>query len=147
MGFISDKEQLILKERANGVSNADIARKYNFTPQYVSKTFKTIREKVKTVDSTLSLLKETGYVDNTASLPVTANTIAKLNDLPIPTTKLRSKKITKSPVRSKTRARGIIAMGISFKLTRVEIVNVSYEHMIPAYDDNSISLNELMIAQ
>jgi DNA-binding CsgD family transcriptional regulator len=145
MELLTNQEKLIFKERSKGVSNASIARKLNVSPAYISKTLKNIREKITTVDSTLALLKETGYIDDTRSLPVTANTIEKLKNLPTP-------KLPKSRQTIKPRRRRYVSSIATFdefsRFMRVAIGEITYPHPIPNdYHRNEIPMSELMITR
>ena len=145
MELLTEQQKLILKKRAKGVTNAEIARELNVSPSHISQTFKDIREKITTVDSTLALLKETGYMDDTITLPITEQTLEKLKSLPIP-------KIKKTKIQHKQRLRtrqniqnDIIHQIMLSTFVRIPSTSVSYSHTTSHYRHAEIPMSEMLI--
>jgi len=147
MDGFSDRQEFILKERAKGVSNVNIAKQLGVTPPTISKALKDIAKKITAVDSTLDLLKEIGYIsnDDTVSLPVTQNTIKNLKQLPMPKTqKIKPKQKNKHTQRSSLNR--TIALQSLLAFVRVETIPRDiYSHPHPNYHQNEIPLPGLMI--
>jgi len=76
--LLTEQEQVILKLRSSGMTNSEIAAKLEVSDPYVSKTFKNISSKIVSVENTLQLLKETGYLDQEPSLKLTTKGLAEL---------------------------------------------------------------------
>ena len=144
MELLTEQQKLILKERAKGLSNADIARNLNVSPAHVSQTFKNIREKITTVDDTIELLKETGYMDDTVSLQITDKTLERLKSLPMP--KLKQVKLKEKRKASRHQNIGhLVTLDYLLNFVRIEIPNDQYSHPLPNYYRPVIHENELLI--
>lgn len=70
--LLTPNEQAILKLKSDGLNNADIARNLSVSPSHITQTFTKISGKITGVNDTLKLLKETGIMQKSSNIGLTA---------------------------------------------------------------------------